>query len=278
MTASRVIFTHIPKTAGSTLLTILIREYGDTLFRFYEIYAPNKTLFNQLTEQAACQPERIRAVSGHVPYGIHAHLGGQWQYFTVLRDPVKRLISNYYHILADTHHFNYDRVKGLTLEQYAQTMPAVGELQTRYLLGMPQDEPEKVFMPRAPLPADALEQAKQRLTDDYAAFGVMERFDESMLLLQKAFGWRSVRYHSRNVAVNKPKTYSPETMAVIHAACTLDQALYDYAKQLFEQRLEQAFGASLADKLDAYRRKNALYQRTRDLKQTVYGVLRRFKK
>ncbi len=186
-TPPRVIFTHIPKTAGSTMYSILQQLYGQNLFSLYGI-ANEPILFKTLTDTSKNNPNTIWAVSAHIPYGIHEHLqGGPWQYFTMLRDPMKRVLSLYYYVRRVKDHPHHNDSLTLPLETYLQKYPHVTTIHIRYLLGLPQGSTKMSFNSHTPLPDNALEIAKQRLTNDYAAFGLTERFDESFMLLRQTF-------------------------------------------------------------------------------------------
>jgi hypothetical protein len=88
-----VIFVHIPKAAGTTLRKVILREYKpDTVF---VVQMSNE----ELKEVSEEQRERIRLLMGHMRFGIHALLPQPSTYFSVLREPVDRVISYYYYVL-----------------------------------------------------------------------------------------------------------------------------------------------------------------------------------
>jgi hypothetical protein len=72
--------------------------------------------------------------------------------------------------------------------------------------------------------------------------GLVERFDESMELLAREFGWRS----SRCVVVNRTESrpalaeIPAETIELIAAANALDMALYERAQESFADRIRSA--------------------------------------
>lgn len=277
-TPPRVIFTHIPKTAGTTMFSILQNLYQNKLFSLYG-NAHEAVLFETLTRESQTNPNAIQAVSAHIPYGIHAYLaGGTWQYFTMLRDPMKRVLSLYYYVRQIKEHPHHHDSLTLPLEAYLQKYPHVSTIHTRYLLGLPQDNPQTVFNAQAPLPENALDIARQRLANDYTAFGLTERFDESLLLLREALGWRNIYYESRNITRSKRETLAPETMETLRQACAIDLALYDYAKGLFEERLQQTFGERLPAMLETFQRNNRIRSQARRVKNKVVHVVSRLKR
>ena len=86
-----------------------------------------------------------------------------------------------------------------------------------------------------------LVRAQRHLSDHFAVVGLQEEFDSSLLLMQKAFGWRRIEYRKRNVTQNRPdrEALSAETLSAIRNANLLDLRLYEYARQLFRRQLRQ---------------------------------------
>lgn len=274
-TPPRVIFTHVPKSAGSTMKTVLYRQYHEKMFQFYAgVYGTTEQLLRAVVQKSETNPDALQAISGHVPYGLHNRIQGQWQYFIILRDPVKRALSAYFYARSVSNHPKHDDALRLSAVEYLAQNPSFATLHIRYLLGMPADKPNQAIDAHAVLPDNALEIAKQRLVNDYTAFGLTERLDESLLLLREVFGWRNIYYESRNITRGKPTSTPVETVDALREACALDIALYDYAKGLFEERLQQTFGDRLPALLATFQRNNRLYNQARGMKDRVLSVAR----
>lgn len=99
MAGQKLIFLHIPKTAGSTFDNFL-RNY------FYEkeiIEVTWKSWFNGCNDLLTKKHlnNKISLVTGHQPFGNHVYLQGNWVYVTFLRDPVERTFSHYYFLTKD---------------------------------------------------------------------------------------------------------------------------------------------------------------------------------
>jgi hypothetical protein len=188
-------------------------------------------------------------------YGLHEHLPPPTCYITLLRDPVERAISHYYYVLRRPEHDLHAEVvsRRMSLEEYAdRASPAeLRDGQTRMIAGLGDS---------APLSVEALEIAKEHLTRHFAVAGLTERFDESLLIMQKRFGWRNVFYLRRNVAPNRPpeRVISPASRQVIRERNPLDAALHQFAGEQLERQV-QAAGPSFQWDLRQFRVANRLY-------------------
>jgi hypothetical protein len=180
-------------------------------------------------------------------------------YITILRDPIERTISYYYHILRNPTHYLYQRVvpQELSLVDVVrgEMTPDLDNGQTRLLSGVWND------VPCGCCTFDMLEQAKRNLRDHFAVVGLAERFDETLLLLRKVFQWRwrGLFYIRANVTPNRPRgdSLSPSTLESLRKYNELDIELYKYAQGLFEEQVSR-YGCSLAVNLKVFRLVNRL--------------------
>ncbi|MFN2125368.1 MAG: sulfotransferase family 2 domain-containing protein [Candidatus Promineifilaceae bacterium] len=230
-----VIFLHIPKTAGTTLLEILDRQYSpETIFSLGSIAQESIAQFEAMDEQ---ERANIRLLRGHLAYGLHEYLPGPAQYFTILRDPVARVISHYNFILRTPEHYLYDRVVegnlslyDLLQENYALML---NDAQVRLVSGVWGDAPF------GEVTLAMLETAKENLTRSFPVVGLMEQFDKTVLLLKETFNWpAAITYHKRNVTKKGMTVDSlpPQTLARIKEVNRQDQALYEFGRELFKEQ------------------------------------------
>jgi hypothetical protein len=251
--AKTVIFLHIPKTAGSTLLRIIERQYDPS--EIYSLYLRQD--FQAFDSLAEAQKEEIRIYRGHVIFGWDQCLPQPATYFTILRDPVERAISNYYFTRTydDHHHYDLIHSQNLSLAAYLESKEELmmDNGQTRMLSG------GYYTMDYGELSREALEAAKANLRDNIEVVGLTGRFDETLLLLKKAFGWGNVFYARQNVVRKRPHRdqLSADTLAVIHKYNQLDMELYQFATTLFEEQVRKQ-GASFAEEVRSFRRANRL--------------------
>ena len=218
-----VVFVHIRKTAGTTMRRIIQRQYKRRNTRMVRNYfvEPDRSLDTAQTF-ATDPPRGIRAIHGHMLFWPDLPWAKGTRFFAFLRDPVERTISHYYWL----------RERDPSFETPLEDALADGlihdNLQTRVIAGsMPFVATE-----------ETLEQAVANL-DRLTAIGLTDRFDESVVLLTRAFGWQPMAYSTENVTANRPprQKFSPETLEVVERYNTFDIELYRQAKAQFEREL-----------------------------------------
>jgi len=237
MTDRPVVFTHIPKTAGTSL--------------HHAVFAPH------FSHSETCQPNGIRSLlmnrspfrymHGHMPYGCHrfAPSAGHPLYFVVLRDPVERALSHYYNILHPRgdkrvpDHPDYNLARTHDLEDFYQN-PRFRNLQTRMTAGILASRiGEVVDLESLGIGQLVLRQAKKNLRTAYTEVGLTERFDESA---QRFASRLNVAYEpdaqKRKRVPNRPtrEDLSERERDAVENAHGLDCKLYRFAVQLFESR------------------------------------------
>jgi len=251
--AKTVVFVHIPKTAGSTLCQIMQRLYKPhELLCLYETrIAQSVELFERL---AAPAKRRLRMVLGHVGFGLHAYLGRPCTYATMLREPVDRIVSYYYFALRTPTHFLHEAAKELGLEGFARSEAShkLTNSTTKYLAEIDGHDATR----------HTLELAKANLERHFSAVGLVERFDESLMLLRRAAGWGALPYYDRaNVTRDRPpmSDIPRSALTAIRARNELDLELYDWAASRFSREVEAA-GLALRAEVATLRGTSLLYR------------------
>ena len=268
------IFVHMPKAGGSTLQEIIQRQYAltETLNIVGESVASVQRSVDQLRLKPEQERGRIACVKGHVPFGIHQWLPRTPRYITMLRDPVQRLVSDYFFTLNTPRHINFEQMQHdrLSLEEFVALRHEQGlcDIYCR-LLGDVSSWDRLADSPPA-LPPGALDTAKSNMERYFAVVGVTERFDESLLLMQKELGWRDVYYERANVTPDKPAQVdlTEKALEVICQHNGQDIILYEYAMRRMDALIAEQ-GEKFAARVRRFGRKNDLYHRWHQLKRTV---------
>ena len=254
-----LIFLHLPKAGGMTLHFILEQRYPRS-----EIYTFDGRKPHQAVEHFQAFPETERAhyrlLKGHVLFGLHRLVPNPCTYITLLRDPVERVISQYYYAKNRPGHYLHERLNqpNMTLYEYAaqRVTPESINQQTTMLAGVRfatwQAEPTR----------EILELAKHNLQKHFRVVGLVEHFDASLLLMQRAFGWRLPWYLRENVTREKPvrAQIDPRAGTLLAELNRLDIELYAFARELFSAQC-RTYGDSLARDLAQFQKWNVRYQK-----------------
>jgi hypothetical protein len=250
-------FVHIPKTAGGTATTMFARAYSPAAVHDAGNYLRNpETVSNRTGPPGGWERWHRnggRVSVGHVPYGVFRRwLPPDTSYMTFLREPVDRVLSHYYrHIhhpeLTPTERAERRQEGRATAGSIEEALvelhvPQVTNLATRFLCGDPS--------PMGELPASALDDAKANLRR-FTFVGIQERFEESIVLLQRALGLEPTPYLNRHVSVEggRPtvEEIPAEQRALIEEHNSLDMELYEFGLELFAEAIAAAEDRFAAD-------------------------------
>ncbi|MEO1208496.1 MAG: sulfotransferase family 2 domain-containing protein [Cyanobacteria bacterium J06638_20] len=227
-------FVHIPKTAGTTLNAILLREYSARDIFVLTKHRPNHLpeSFKQLGRR---KRNRYRVMKGHFPYGFHEVLKRPYLYMTLFRHPVDRVISHYHYVQRSEEHYIHQKV--------GNELPGLRE----YIedKGMSEARNGQAYMMVGPKVMkqgeNVAELAKEILREKFTIVGTAERFDESLLVMKAVLGWKMPFYISLNVTRNKPRRsqIDPDTLALIEKHNQIDFELYELADQMLDELLKK---------------------------------------
>ena len=141
-------------------------------------------------------------------------------------------------------------------------------LQTRMIGGF--IDPDHIIPPHAPMPEDAVRTALANIEAYFPVVGLVERFDESLLLLRHAFGWKNVYYTRLNTTTHRPRIEEvpKATRDRIAQHCTQDLELYEAAVKRFEAQVGE-IGERFQRELSRFRSNAKLYALTRQVYRKV---------
>ena len=245
------VFLHIPKASGTTIRTIISREYGAAATAYYEPETENYEHHDSpeayLTTRLA--EGNVRLITGHMRYGVHEFLRQPCRYFSMVRDPIERALSEYFYAFSYPPHRYRDQIVSgnMTFADFliAESMPPA-EAISRFLGGW--------FVGLN----SSYEAALYHLRHGIATVGTSERFDESMLLIARDFGWRPPLYLPRNVTRLDDETRDQRRRAreeagvFLRAQFASDYQIYDAVDDLLSKRIT-SLGAAFERALGNYR-------------------------
>ena len=173
----QVVFSHVPKTAGTSLENILAKN-----FRFADVLHINAPDLNQCPQLLELKKNPFKLICGHHP--IHGQLYGllpniKTFHLTMLRNPVDRVLSYYNYIQGKADHPMHGHAAGISLEQFIENNPSpeLHNGQVRRFSGyLHQDPIDETAM---------LKKALDTLNTAFTLVLTTCLFDESLLLLQQ---------------------------------------------------------------------------------------------
>lgn len=255
---STLIFLHIPKAAGATLSSVVWRQYQDNeIFLIYGREPLDRV--HELKNLQETDRAKIQCVMGHISHGMVDSAFRSTSYITMLRDPVDRVISSYYHMQENPGHWLHECAKhsDYSLHDFIEDEgPAsidARNLQTRMICGTEEG---------LPITQSDLDRACELIDEQFAAVGVSEHFDESLILFQQALGWKRLYYLRKNVSSKRPanQKVAPQTLELLQEHNQYDIRLYQYALDRFEKDCRE-LGPRFSRGLKKFRFESALYQK-----------------
>jgi len=248
---SPIIYIHLMKTGGSTLRTVLEREYGlDAVFTLYEKGQQQDICIDRYWEMSIENREKKRVFAGHLHFGLHEKLEGPYNYLTMLRDPVERIISLYHYIRSMPNHGHHKRIVGenMSMSDFVESemSSTLGKLYIQFISGIRT-------LSYWEYSEEALNATKLRLQEFFPIVGILEKLDESLLLMKRAYGWKTPYYVKENTTKNKPEvTHTDKDMEIIRKVSRMDRELYAHVDNMLEATINEQ-GADFYDDLEAFR-------------------------
>ena len=212
---------------------ILRREYGHDVIAGIP-GAFDQEFLKETIEQRVLEFETINVMSGHMVFGAHRHLSPRYTYITFLRDPVDRVISDYYYVLRTPSHDYHEPVAtdGYSLSDYVKSGVTfyTNNLHARLISG------EGEHVPFGECTPAMAEKAIRNLEEHSSVVGLTEYFDESIILMKQRLGWSLPFYRVQNSTSNRPEKdeISESDRALIREYNAIDQTLYTYARERFK--------------------------------------------
>jgi hypothetical protein len=255
----RVLFHHLPKTAGSTFRTILESYFDDDEVCPAEID-------DEIIALNEREHRQYRLFGGHFSFDLIDKYLSDSVWLIFLRDPVERFISYYYNTtdynrlpltwikrfenLPEAGQF-HKCVDGLSIEAFMSMddpflKNALINYQTRYLTKCSKDpyRLEDANPDDFPLfDQDLLNEAKKNLKNRFLFVGIQEEFELALTLFSMTFGvlpLGQISGYGRNfnpVKVHRRYSIADDIRSAIAENNQMDYELWRYGRRLMHERL-----------------------------------------
>lgn len=228
-------FLHVPKTAGTSVNVFLDRIYPVSAMW---VFNDALSFEENLSRLRSLDPERRRSIKlfrGHAPFVTGEPDVDGARTFTLLRDPVQRVMSYCCHVAEGKSPDLRDLYppETFTLKQFLDSGDVeLQDLQTKMLLGKSLYE-DLLRAPREEAFREALASAFDRLE----LVGVQERYEDTMIAAMHIFGWPRINPRKRlNVrSADNPVSFSEDDIARITAMNRWDALAHRMARERFAE-------------------------------------------
>ena len=217
-----IIYTHIPKTGGTSILEVFRKNISLDGFIYTE-----EDIVSEIIRSLA--ERRLKAIFGHIEYGVHEIIQfyDGVTYCTFLRDPIKRVVSEYYFFreFAPDSKMHKDLQNVPTVEDWFRSPHRPRNWQTRILCGY--------GTPRVVDSSLAID----HIDNDYCFVGILEHMEESVRRMCETLNFDHVPSPlPRKATSNKPafdERFYDRLRDQFHEEDRHDHLLYEAARKKF---------------------------------------------
>ena len=201
-----VIFVHIPKTAGTSFVNIMADNcFADAIFRPY--FAGRKDLLTgdgitsrsqtakvlEVRHEFQRRENALQLFSAHLPFGAHQWIDRPCKYLSIMRDPLERVISHYFH----AYDMRNENALGEIMEEFSWNLGKAVECGDVYELANDQT---RMITGQSKLDLDRqdLELAKEMIREHYELVWTTEDFTKGLKFLESRMHLKNLFPHSEN--------------------------------------------------------------------------------
>ncbi len=240
VTTRPLVFFHIPKTAGTSLIELLARNFAAAdIYRMTDVHRPIDHLATDV-EIAVADGKRL--ICGHFPYPAVDGLRAEVVPFTMLRDPVDRIVSLYrFWRTQDIGAAQGTAARFACNLARALDFDAFIECEHPLIVSATRNEMCKTL---CALPGDQIDAGllypSAKISLDGMPFGLVNRMQDSLRLLSHRLGLHLIEPICLNASDPEylPMATSEQRERILRRNLA-DVALFDHASRIFDRAIQQ---------------------------------------
>jgi hypothetical protein len=235
-------YLHVPKAGGTTLNHVLDRKFRKSKQYNYSTLAPQKCI-ECIKKMSVHQKKNIDLIRGHFVYGFHTWFETEEpKYFTVLREPVQRVVSHYKYSAWKRNHYLFEQrqSKEISLEEYVTSIsPEASNGAAKQIAGVYVNDNFGYGKNIKECNDQRLlyDMAIENIQKHFVMIGITEAFNKTIFLLSKLFGgWGNYYYYRMNQNIQRKEDnyqISDKERDCIVKHNWADIKLYDYCLNKF---------------------------------------------
>jgi len=227
----RLVFLHLPRTGGTALAKdILLPNFPRSQWCHVNYGSDGRPQggADDPLQWGPARRHRIRLLAGHMPLELTQRFPGPFESVTMLRNPVERTVSDYYHCRQNPANPAHEVARNLSLVEFVeQGYGLTHNCYTRWLSNAS-------YGTRFSTEGEMLQAARATLAA-FTLIGITEEFDISVRRICERYRLTQgpLSTENRNVATPRGTGVSAKERRVIMRCNELDVLLYEDARHRF---------------------------------------------
>lgn len=232
-----IVFTHIQKTAGNSVIAYLRRCL--TKARVARIHELEMATIEKTKDVVDAKFGQYDVLAGHIPYsrGVDKMTDRPSVNISIMREPIDRVVSLYYYLKANASWL--DQGKRIVEEKMSIADFAYSDVYfDNHMVRMLCDE-DPAHAPKGDCTAAMLEQAKINVVKNFLLVGLTEEIHDFLAVLAELFCWSldDVPKENVNEARAPLSKVPPEAIKALSDRNKYDVDLYQFVKDVWASTL-----------------------------------------